>query len=160
VEAILVTTATLEKKLKTFEKPVSNHLLKWLYLNLPPQPITSRQMHRAYADNVGTLMIELEMGGLTGEDKEAVLKYLKAVGPFIEQYEKKEFPSKDVTPEEMLRYLMEENNLSQYDLTDCVGAQPAVSYVLTGKRKLTREQIAKLARRFHVSEATFYPSSR
>ncbi|MBI5243525.1 MAG: hypothetical protein HY922_07550 [Elusimicrobia bacterium] len=38
-----------------------------------------------------------------------------------------------------------------------LGGQPAVSYVLNGKRKLAREQIARLSRRFGVSEASFYP---
>lgn len=153
-----MTVATLERKLKTFDEPISNPLLKWLYLHLPPQPITNRKMHRAYADSVGTLMTELEMESLEGTNKQAVMKYLKSVCPFIEEYEKEEFPRGSVTAEEMLRFLMEQNGLSQRDLAKDLGGQPAVSYVLNGKRKLTREQIARLAHRFHVSEATFYPS--
>lgn len=155
-----MTVEVLERKLKTFEEPISNPLLKWLYLHLPPQPIANRKMHKAYADSVGTLMTELEMGRISGANKQAVRKYLKAVSPFIEEYEKKEFPSGSVTAEEMLEFLMEQNGLSQQDLAKDLGGQPAVSYVLNGKRKLTREQITRLAHRFHVSEATFYPSIR
>ncbi|MBI4677053.1 MAG: helix-turn-helix domain-containing protein [Elusimicrobia bacterium] len=153
-----MTVQTLERKLKTFEEPVSHPLLRWLYLHLPPQPITSRKMHKAYADSVGILMTELELGKLEGSDRGAVTKYLKSVLPFVEQYEKKEYPSGSVSPEEMLRFFMEQHGLAQQDLAEELGGQPAVSYVLNGRRKLTREQIVRLARRFGVSEATFYPS--
>lgn len=155
-----MTVETLEKKLKPLEEPISNPLLKWLYLHLPPQPLANRKMHRAYAKAAGILMKEREMGTLDPVSRDATAQYLRSIIPFIEEYETREFPSESVTPEEMLRFLMEQNDLSQYDLAGELGGQPAVSYVLNGKRELTREQIARLARRFHVSEATFYPSRR
>jgi HTH-type transcriptional regulator/antitoxin HigA len=158
MEALTMTVATLEKKLKPLEEPLSNPLLKWLYLHLPPQPISNRRMHRAYAKAAGILMKERELGTLDAASREATTQYLKSIVPFIEEYEKKEFPNKAVTPEEMLRFLMEQNDLSQYDLADDLGGQSAVSYVLTGKRELTREQIKRLSGRFGVSEASFYPS--
>ena len=152
-----MTVQTLEKKLKPLEEPVSNPLLKWLYLHLPPQPLANRNRHHAYAKAAGILMKERELGTLDPASRAATTKYLNSILPFIEGYEKKEFPIESVSPEEMLRFLMEQNNLSQYDLAEELGGQPAVSYVLTGKRKLTREQITRLSRRFHVSEASFYP---
>lgn len=153
-----MTVETLERKLRPLEEPVSNRLLKWLYLHLPPRPLTSRKMHRSYADAAGILMKEREMGTLDASSRAATTQYLKAILPFIDEYEKEEFPLGDVSAEEMLRFLMEQNGLSQYDLAKELGGQPAVSYVLNGKRKLTREHISRLARRFHVTEATFYPS--
>jgi HTH-type transcriptional regulator/antitoxin HigA len=153
-----MTLATLERKLKAFEEPVSNSLLKWLYLHLPPQPITNKKMHKDYADSVAILMEDIEMERLEGTDRAAVTKYLKSVTPFIDEFEKKEFPAGPVSPEEMLRFLMEQNKLTQYDLAKDLGGQPAVSYVLNGQRKLTRDQITRLSRRFHCSEASFYPS--
>ncbi|MFH1725900.1 MAG: hypothetical protein ABII00_14925 [Elusimicrobiota bacterium] len=39
-----------------------------------------------------------------------------------------------------------------------LGGQPVVSDVLRGRRKLTRDHIERLGRRFHVSPATFYPN--
>lgn len=153
-----MTLQTLERRLKTFEEPLSNSLLKWLYIHIPPQPLTNKKMHQDYAQSVSVLMEELEMGEFQGQDKEAVEKHLNAVIHFIDDYEKKRFPSKDVTPEEMLKFLMEQHSLTQSDLADILGGQSAVSYVINGKRKLTREQISKLSRHFHVSEATFYPS--
>lgn len=153
-----MTVQTLEKMLKPLADPVQHPLLKWLYLYLPPQPITNKKMHRDYAQAATILMEEREKGTLGGSARTAAAKFLKAIIPFIEDYEKKESPAGSVSPEEMLRFLMEQNNLSQYDIAEELGGQPAVSYVLNGKRQLTREQIARLARRFHCSEATFYPA--
>lgn len=100
-----MTTATLEKKLKPLELPVDNELLRWLYLHLPPQPIKSRKMHRGYSEAVRILM--RESGNLDADNRTAVGRYLRAVVPFIEQYEKSAFPIGPATPEEVLRFLME-----------------------------------------------------
>lgn len=153
-----MTAKTLEKKLKPLGMPVGGGLLRWLYLNLPPQPIKTRKMHRSYSRAIRILMRERESGSLDTASREAVGKYLSAVIPFVEQYEKMEFPLGSATPEDMLRFFMEEHDLSQYDLAKELGGQPVVSDVLRGKRKLSREQIERLSKRFGVAPATFYPA--
>ena len=52
---------------------------------------------------------------------------------------------------------MEQHDLSQYDLAKDVGGQSVVSQILSGKRKLTRDHIERLSKRFGVTPATFYP---
>jgi len=52
---------------------------------------------------------------------------------------------------------MEQHDLSQYDLAKDVGGQSVVSQILNGKRKLTRDHIERLSKRFGVTPATFYP---
>jgi HTH-type transcriptional regulator/antitoxin HigA len=59
-------------------------------------------------------------------------------------------------PADVLRFLIEQNGLSQRDLVPELGAESTVSLVLTGKRKLTREHIERLSQRFHVSPAVFF----
>jgi antitoxin component HigA of HigAB toxin-antitoxin module len=152
-----MTVQTLERKLKPFAEPLEGSLLKWLYCQLPPQPITSRRMHGVYMKALVLLMEEKEKGALDAASQKAVSGYLSSIAPFIEGFEKKEFPMGSATPEEMLRFFMEQNGLSQYDLAEELGGQPVVSEVLRGKRKLNREHIERLARRFGVSPATFYP---
>lgn len=150
-----MTIATLERRLKPLVSPVENELLRWLYLHLPPRPIMSRKMHRGYSEAVRILM--RESGSLDTDNRAAVGQYLNAVIPFIEQFEKREFPIGSATPEEVLRFLMEQHDLSQYDLAKELGGQPVVSQVLRGKRRLTREHIERLSKRFGVTPATFYP---
>lgn len=154
-----MTVETLERKLKPFEAPLEGPLLKWLYLRLPPQPITTRKMHSDYSKAVSLLLIEKEKGELDAVSRKAVDRYLLSVVPFIEDYEKNEFPVGASTPEQVLRFLMEQNGLSQYDIAADLGGQPVVSDVLRGKRRLTREHIERLSVRFHVSPAAFYPTA-
>ena len=71
---------------------------------------------------------------------------------------KKTFPVAASTPEDILRFLLEQNNLTQYDIAEEMGGQPVVSDVLRGKRRLTREHIERLSARFQVGPATFYSS--
>jgi HTH-type transcriptional regulator / antitoxin HigA len=150
-----MTIATLERRLKPLVSPVENELLRWLYLHLPPRPIKSRKMHRGYSEAVRILM--RESGSLDADNRAAVGQYLNAVIPFVEQFEKREFPIGSATPEEVLGFLMEQHDLSQYDLAKELGGQPVVSQVLRGKRRLTREHIERLSKRFGVTPATFYP---
>ena len=151
-----MTLQTLERKLKPFESPVKSPVLKWLYLHLPPQTIANKKMHQAYSDAVSVLMREMELKSVSHFIKSEIEKYLRAAVPLIEEYEKKEFHLKSVTPGDALRFLMEQNGLSQYSLAEDLGGQPVVSDILNGKRKLTREHIERLSKRFHVSPASFY----
>ncbi len=151
----IMTIATLENMLKPLESPVGNDLLRWLYLHLPPQPLKNKKMHHAYGEAVRILMLEQE--SLDPASRAAITAYLSAAIPFIESYEKKEFPIASATPEEVLAFLMDQHGLTQYDLAPDLGGQPVVSDVLRGKRRLTREHIERLGKRFGVSPATFYP---
>jgi HTH-type transcriptional regulator/antitoxin HigA len=153
-----MTVGALARKLKPLGMPVGKGLFRWLYLHLPPQPITARAMHRRYGEAIRILMREREAGSLDSVGREAVGRYLSAVIPFVEQYEKAEFSIGPATPEDVLRLLMEEHGLSQHSLARELGGQPVVSDILRGKRRLSREQIERLSRRFGVAPAAFYPA--
>ena len=53
-----------------------------------------------------------------------------------------------MTAVEVVRYLMEENSLTQVDLAPLFGGQSRVSDFLAGKRSLSNGQIEKLSERF------------
>ena len=154
-----MTTQALEKKLRPYMEPVQGDFLRWLYLHLPPRPITRRKSHAAYTQAVSLLLHELEMGRVSPGDRRSIEGYLNAIVPFVEEYEKRRFRLKRITPEDMLRFLMEQNHLSQYDLAGELGGQPVVSHILRGERKLTREHIERLSRRFGLSPAAFYSAA-
>jgi transcriptional regulator with XRE-family HTH domain len=56
----------------------------------------------------------------------------------------------------MLADLLESRGMSQAELSRRSGmAESAISFVMSGKRKLTRRQIAKICAAFNVSPAVF-----
>ena len=56
----------------------------------------------------------------------------------------------------MLRFLLDQNALAQRDIASELGSESTVSLVLAGKRRLNRDHIARLSRRFRVSPAVFF----
>jgi HTH-type transcriptional regulator/antitoxin HigA len=74
----------------------------------------------------------------------------------IERYESQRFPVPEAKPIDVLRFLLERNGLSQRDIASELGSEATVSLVLSGKRQLNRDHIARLSRRFHVSPAVFF----
>jgi HTH-type transcriptional regulator/antitoxin HigA len=74
----------------------------------------------------------------------------------IEDFEEKAYALKPARPIEVLRELMQANDLKQKDLLDVFGTPSIVSEVLREKRGLTVEHIRKLSRRFHVSPEVFF----
>lgn len=90
-----------------------------------------------------------------GEDENHPLTSLmETLGMLIENYENKHYPEPVSDPIDTLKFLMEEHNLKQNDLSE-IGSQGVVSEVLNGNRELNIRQIKALSKRFHVSPAVF-----
>ena len=83
-------------------------------------------------------------------------KYARVLMALIEAYEEEHDPIPDASPVEVLRALMDANNLRQKDLASIFGSESIVSEVLHKKRELNKNQIEKLSKRFHVSPAVFF----
>lgn len=79
---------------------------------------------------------------------------LDTLGTLIHAYEAEHYPIPEVSGTEVLKYLMEEHQLTQSDLPE-VGSQGVVSEILRGKRDLNVRQIRALAEKFNVSAAVF-----
>lgn len=79
---------------------------------------------------------------------------LEIVGELISSYEATHYPIQDAAPQDVLRYLMDEHELTQSDLSE-VGSQGVVSEILSGKRMMNARQAKALAARFNVSPAVF-----
>ena len=90
-----------------------------------------------------------------GEDEAHPLAELaEALSVFIEAYDNVHYSMPTPGPREMLRFLMEQNDLNQSDLPE-LGSQGVVSEILSGKRSLNVRQISSLAKRFNVSPGVF-----
>lgn len=83
------------------------------------------------------------------------LDYFEVLSVLVESYEAKWQEENDVEPRKLLAFLMEQNGLSQTDLTEELGSSSRASEFLSGKRDLSLPQILKLARRFNLSPTAF-----
>ena len=74
----------------------------------------------------------------------------------MEDYERRTLePIPNLTPPELLAFLMRENNLKQVDMINIFGTQSVVSEILNGKREITKAQAKALAERFRMRVDAF-----
>ena len=86
--------------------------------------------------------------------------YLDVLSDLVHKYEAEHDPIAPVPDADMVRFLLESNDMTQTELAEQSGiAVSTVSEILSGKRKLTRDHIGALSRIFHVSPAVFFPEA-
>ncbi|MGK7886497.1 MAG: type II toxin-antitoxin system HigA family antitoxin [Crocosphaera sp.] len=123
-----------------------------LLKQFPPRPIKSEEELEAMQEIVNQLLDKPE---LTEEEYD----YLDVLGMLIYDYEKDLDIVPDIYGVELLKVLLEEQNLKQKDLVSIFKTESIVSDVLNEKRKLTTRHIQELAEFFNVSPAVFFPRS-
>jgi HTH-type transcriptional regulator/antitoxin HigA len=85
----------------------------------------------------------------------AEIMYLDALTDLVETYENTHIVIPPVSGVDVVRFLMEQHDLTQSDLAPLFGTQSIVSEVLSGKRRLSISHIRKLAERFHLPADVF-----
>lgn len=75
----------------------------------------------------------------------------------VERYEQEHYPIPAADPASVVRFLIEQQNLTQRDLIPQFGSESAVSMFLSGQRNLTVEQVRKLSLRFKLPADVFIP---
>lgn len=114
-----------------------------------PAPIASERQHEEYV----SVLDKLASKENPSNDEE---KYAEVLLTLIEAYEEKHHPIPDASPVEVLRALMDANDLRQKDLASIFGSESIVSEILHKKRGLSKAHIEKLSKRFHISPAVFF----
>src|SRR5271163_1182825 len=114
-----------------------------------PHVIHSEEQLAEYTEALFHLTAKIDR---TPEEDEAV----ELLTLLTEHYENEHYPVPDADPVSVLRFLLERSGLSQREIADDLGGESSVSLVLSGKRQLNRDHIARLSRRFHVSPAVFF----
>jgi HTH-type transcriptional regulator/antitoxin HigA len=114
-----------------------------------PTAIASERQHREYLAVLDKLASKERP---TSEEE----KYADVLTTLIEAYEEAHHAIPEATPVEVLRTLMEANELRQKDLAPILGTESIVSEILRGKRELNKGQIEKLSKRFRISPAVFF----
>ncbi len=98
-------------------------------------------------------LFDLTSKAETSRDEDEAIELLTVL---IERYETERYPMLQAEPVAVLRYLMEKHGLSQKELIPEFGVESTVSLVLSGKRRMNRDHIARLSARFHVSPSVFF----
>src|SRR5260370_15182864 len=114
-----------------------------------PTPIASKRQHEEYLSIVDKLASK---DNSTTEEE----KYAEVLITLIEAYEEEHHSIPGASPVEVLRTLMDANDLRQKDLVPIFGSESIVSEVLHKKRDLNKTHIQKLSKRFRVSPAVFF----
>jgi HTH-type transcriptional regulator/antitoxin HigA len=76
----------------------------------------------------------------------------------VERYEETHYPIPAADPVSVVRFLLEQQDLTQRDLIPEFGSESAVSMFLARQRKLTLEQVRKLSARFKLPADVFIRS--
>jgi HTH-type transcriptional regulator / antitoxin HigA len=112
--------------------------------------IRSERHYKAMTEFMNELLDEI------GErESHPLMGLLDIVTLFVGDYEDKHVKIPEASPADVLRFLMEQNQLRQVDLADLFGSQSNVSEVLNGKREINARQARDLGKRFGVSPAVF-----
>ncbi len=114
-------------------------------------PIHSKAQFKHMVQLMNSLVDEVG-----GNEKHPLADLLEIVGDIIAVYEDRHYPMADAEPREVLRLLIEQNNLQQKDLATELGSQSVVSEILSGKRAINARQAKALAVRFAVSPSAFF----
>ena len=107
---------------------------------------------KEYAGLVKVLDVAIAARG--ADESHPLAQLVEYLGEFVAEYEAKDKMPPDATAAEVLRYLMQRDNLRQIDLPE-LGSQGVVSELLSGRRDFNARQAKALAARFGVSAAMF-----
>jgi HTH-type transcriptional regulator/antitoxin HigA len=113
---------------------------------------------REHADALQVLTEwQIQHSELSDSDPEAreLEEKIYVLGLIVSDFERHRFPIDTPSQGELLRFFMEQHGLKQTDFENEIGAQPVVSEILRGRRRLTVEHIRKLSLRFGVSPELF-----
>ena len=115
----------------------------------PPRPIRNDDEHRRAIEVIDGI---IDRDRLTPDEED----YLEVLGLIVGAYEDSIYEHPEFSGVDRVRYLMEENALSQADLARETGISvQSLSDVLNGKRHISPKVREKLARRFSVPASLF-----
>jgi HTH-type transcriptional regulator/antitoxin HigA len=129
---------------------IENKIYADLFVKVLPTAIQSEEEYEILLENINELMSKGE-NDLSPEE----IRLLETLTILVEAYEDEHYPSPELAPNEVLKYLMEENGLKQSDLLHIFGSSGIASEVVNGKRAISKTQAKKLAEHFKVSVELF-----
>ena len=123
-------------------------------LGLQKKFLMLRPIHEEsdYQNALGVATELASRSGLTSEQAD----YLEVLTTLIADYEEKHIEMSKHGPQELLKFLLEENEMNGSDLGRLLGSRTLGPALLRGQRSLSKTHIKKLADHFSVSPALFF----
>jgi HTH-type transcriptional regulator / antitoxin HigA len=115
---------------------------------VPPTSYTTMQNFEMYTDALFRLTA-LE------NPSNSELEAIELLTLLVERYEQEHYFVPKADPISVVRFLIEQQNLTQRDLIPQFGSESAVSMFINGQRDLTLEQVRKLSARFKLPADVF-----
>lgn len=123
-----------------------------LLMSVLPSAITNDEELERMTEQIDRLITkDIKQGSLSPEED----RLLELLSVLVEEYEDKHYPIPDASPNEVLRFLMEQKDMKQSDLLHIFGSSGITSEVVNGKRSISKAQAKKLAEFFKVSVELF-----
>jgi HTH-type transcriptional regulator / antitoxin HigA len=107
------------------------------------------------ADHIASIVDLLLKATSEANAPAALLRLLDALSDWLSEFERTHVDTSYASPSELLRHLMEANELRQKDIAPIFGGQSVVSDVLSGKRAINARQALQLGERFKLSPLAF-----
>ncbi len=115
-------------------------------------PVFPVRDERQYEQALDTLNGLLDL--INDDETHPLYDLLDTLGILVHAYEENHYPAPQVTGIDVLRFLMEEHDLTPADLLE-LGNVKMASALLAGERPLSVEHIRALSQRFGLAPATF-----
>ena len=118
----------------------------------PLRPLRSERDYDAAVKVLDTLAVRPE-GSLDPGEQD----YLDTLTLLVEAYDREHYnlDTEQRDPLTMLKYIMQENGMTQADLGRLLGNRALASLILNGHRNLSKSHIRKLASHFKVAAGLF-----
>ena len=116
---------------------------------LPPRPI-----HDAAEYNNALELLDALVGHKLNKDQ---LDYVEAMTTLIGAYEDEHHAinTSNISPQDALKYLLEQNDMTASDLGELLGNRSLGSKILRGERELSKSHLRVLSNRFKVNAGLF-----
>jgi HTH-type transcriptional regulator / antitoxin HigA len=95
---------------------------------------------------------------LMASNKAADIALLEAQARLIAAYEERKWPPRPTSIANIIRYLMDQHDLSRADMAPILGTASRVSEVLRGRKGLSMTMVQRLRARFGVPADLLLPS--
>ncbi len=115
-------------------------------------PLRAIHNEQDYDKAVSAMNQLLDAGA--ADESHPLANLANTLSALIGDYDQQHYPQQSIAPENMLRFLMQQHQLTQSELPE-VGTQGVISEILSGKRELNLRQIKSLSKRFNVPIRAF-----